>query len=87
MKIKKVTDNILIVYTLTAFFSVIVGIILDDGFFLFLGAIIGIMGGLFVNNYHTRHITSILKQNNLWIDESFEKKKIDNIPPKKDGFD
>ena len=85
MKIKKFTDNILIIYTLTAFFSLIVGIILDNDFLLLMGAIVAILGALFVNNYRTKHIISILKQNNLWTDEVFEKKK-DKDQPKMDGF-
>jgi|CXWL01.1.fsa_nt_gi hypothetical protein len=88
--IKQVTDNILIIYTLAAFFSLIVGIILDSDFLLLIGTIIAVMGALFVNNYRTKHIISILKQNNLWIDEVFEKKdplKELSKAKHKDGFD
>ena len=85
--IKQLTDNILIIYTLTAFFSLIVGIILDSDFLLTIGAIVAVMGVLFVNNYRTKHIISILKQNNLWTDEVFEKKKSSQTTlPKGDGF-
>ena len=91
MKIKVLTDRILTIYILTAFFSLIVGIILDSDFLLTIGAIVAVMGALFVNNYRTKHIISILKQNNLWTDEIFEKKKIsklsDSEAKNRDGFD
>ena len=91
--LKQITDNILIIYTLTAFFSLIIGIILDSDFLLTIGAIVAVMGALFVNNYRTKHIISILKQNNLCTDEIFEKKKspqtklTDNEAKTRDGFD
>ena len=74
MKIQKQTDNILILYTITAVISILVGVFIDSEFLIILGAVVAVMGGLLVNNTRTKHITNILKQNNLWTDDVFEKK-------------
>jgi hypothetical protein len=72
--LKKQINNILNIYTILAIGVIIIGAILDNDFLILLGAIVAVLARTFINNIRTKHITEILKQNNLWTDEIFEKK-------------
>ena len=85
--ITKQTNDILNIYTILAIGVIIVGVIIDNDFLILLGAVVAVLAGTFINNIRTKHIISILKQNNLWTDEVFEKKKSPQTTlPKSDGF-
>ena len=86
--ITKQTNDILNIYTILAIGFIIVGVIIDNYFLILLGAVVAVLTGTFINNIRTKHIINILKQNNLWTDELFEKKKLTNDEAKHmDGFD